>query len=837
MNKEIGIVLAGLACLFSVSTAGQKQALSAGAADAVQSLTPPAVKMEADFGRMPLHFIPNKGQLDKRVDYYVQGRDRSLYFGPGGVTFVLTSPERKNAGERPAASARWVVKLDFVGADCAVKPQGRDETGAVVSYFKGNREDWRTGLPTYGRIVYRNLWPGIDLAYSGTASKLKYEFVVQPGADPSQIRLAYRGAGEVSLDEDGRLEVQTPAGSFQDDVPVAFQEMGGERTAIPMSFALEPRGRGASDARLFGFEVGEYNRGLPLIMDPAILVYCGYIGGSRNEDCHGIAVDGSGCAYVTGTTSSTQADFPEKVGPDLTYNIDNDAFVAKVNAAGTGLVYCGYIGGSGTDYGRGIAVDSLGNAYITGNTTSTEATFPETGGPDLTSNGAEDAFVAKVNASGTSLVYCGFVGGFGADYGSAIAVDGSGGAYVTGYTNSGEAAFPVTGGPDLTYNGNIDAFAAKVSASGTGLDYCGYVGGAGADYGRGIAVDGAGNACLTGSTSSTEATFPVTVGPDLTFNGGKDAFVAEVGASGLGLVYCGYIGGSGDDGDDGDNDGGAIAVDSSGNVYVTGRTGSTEATFPVKAGPDKTFNGGTDAFVAKVDTTGTGLVYCGYIGGSGDDRGHGIAVDASGKAYVTGRTTSKAATFPEKGGPDLTFNGAEDVFVAKASASGTGLVYCGYIGGAGQDKGYGIAVDGSGNAYLAGSTKSTQATFPEIKGPDLTYNGHERDGFVAKVMEVVNKITVTLPNGAEIWKRNRNVFVKWSYSGTLGTKVKIELFKGTALSRTISFGAPIGTAGKGYFKWKVPANQAIGNNYRIKVTSKQYPAHWDRSDHNFKIVQ
>ena len=828
MKKAMVIVLVSLACLFTIGTAGQKQALSAGAADAVQALKPPSVKLEADFGRMPLHFIANKGQLNERVDYYVQGRDQSLYFGPGGVTFVLTSPERESAGEGAKAPARWVIKLDFVGADGTIRPQGLDETGAVISYFKGNREDWRTGLPSYGRLVYRNLWPGIDLAYSGTVSKLKYEFIVQPGADPSLIELAYRGASEVALGESGRLEINTPAGSLRDDEPVAFQEKGGERVAIPMSFTLEEPEPGS---QAFGFEVGDYDRSRPLIMDPAILVYCGYIGGSRNEDCHGIAVDGSGNAYVTGTTSSTQADFPEKVGPDLSYNIDNDAFVAKVNAAGTGLVYCGYIGGSGTDYGLGIAVDSLGNAYVTGNTTSTEITFPETGGPDLTSNGAEDAFVAKVSASGTSLVYCGYIGGFGADYGSAIAVDGSGNAYVTGYTNSGEAAFPETGGPDLTYNGNIDAFAAKVNASGTALDYCGYIGGSGADYGRGIAVDGAGYAYVTGGTDSAEASFPVTAGPDLTFNGVADAFVAKVDAAGSGLVFCGYIGGSGDDGGNG------IAVDASGNAFVTGGTRSTEATFPVKVGPDKTFNGAVDAFAAKVDMAGLGLAYCGYIGGSGDDSGNGIAVGSIGNVYVTGRTTSKAATFPEKGGPDLTFNGVEDVFVAKANAAGTGLVYCGFIGGSGQDIGYGIAVDGSGNAYLAGSTKSTQATFPEIKGPDLTYNGHERDGFVAKVMEVVNKITVTLPNGAEAWKRNLNYFIKWNYSGTLGTKVKIELFKGTVLSRTISFGVPIGAAGKGFFKWKVPANQVLGTNYRVKITSKQYPAYWDRSDHNFKIVQ
>ena len=831
MKKAIVIVLTSLACLFTISKAGQKQALSAGAADAVQSLKPPAVKVEADFGRMPLHFIANKGQLDKRVDYYVQGRDQSLYFGPGGVTFVLTSPERESAGEGAKAPARWVVKLDFVGADGTIRPQGQDETGAVISYFKGNLEDWQTGLPTYSRLVYRNLWPGIDLAYSGTVSKLKYEFIVQPGADPSLIELAYRGASEVALDKLGRLLVETPAGSFQDDVPAAFQEKDGERTAIPMSFALEPPGRGESDARVFGFEVGEYDRGLPLIMDPAVLIYCGYIGGSRNEACQGIAADSSGFAYVTGTTSSTQADFPEKVGPDLTYNIDNDAFVAKVNAAGTGLVYCGYIGGSGTDYGRGIAVDESGNAFVTGSTNSTQATFPVTGGPDVTQNGADDAFIAKVNAAGTALFYCGYIGGAGADVGSAIALDVSGGAYVAGHTSSTEATFPVIGGSDLTYNGNIDAFAAKVNPLGTSFVYCGYIGGAGADYGRGIAVDGANRAYMTGATDSTEATFPVLGGPDLTANGGADAFVAGIDASGAGLVYCGYIGGAGNDG------GYGVAVDAAGNAYVAGETGSSEATFPVKAGPDKTFNGAEDAFVAKVEAAGSALVYCGYIGGAGDDGAGGVALDALNCAFIGGWTTSKASTFPEIGGPDLTFNGVEDAFVAKVNALGTKLVYCGYIGGGGLDSGYAIAVGGSGNAFVAGRTASPQATFPVIKGPDLTYNGHERDGFVAKVLEIPTKITVTLPNGAEAWKRNLNYFIKWNYSGTLGANVKIELFKGTVLSRTISFGAPIGAGGKGFFKWKVPANQVIGNNFRIKITSKQYPAYWDRSDHNFKIIQ
>jgi hypothetical protein len=417
------------------------------------------------------------------------------------------------------------------------------------------------------------------------------------------------------------------------------------------------------------------------------------------------------------------------VGPDLTSNGDSDAFVAKVNAAGTALVYCGYIGGSGSDAAYGISVDGSGNAYVTGNTSSSEATFPVAVGPDLTQNGDNDAFVAKVNAAGTALVYCGYIGGSSADYGSGIAVDGSGNSYVTGYTDSTEASFPGKVGPDLTFNGGThDVFVAKVSTTGGSLVYCGYIGGSSDDHGFGIAVDGSGNAYVTGATASTQATFPATVGPDLTSNGDSDAFVAKVNAAGTALVYCGYIGGSSAD------YGYGIAVDGSGNAYVIGLTLSDQATFPVKVGPDLTFNGGTyDAFVAKVSTTGGSLVYCGYIGGSDAESGRGIAVDASGNAHVTGVTFSTQATFPVIVGPDLTFNGGTyDAFVAKVNAAGTALVYCGYIGGSSDDYGYGIALDRSGNTYVTGYTSSTEATFPVAVGPDVTQNG-SFDSFVAKL--------------------------------------------------------------------------------------------------------
>jgi hypothetical protein len=556
---------------------------------------PPAVDRAAileSFGRMPLYFVENQGQMDSQVAYYVQGSDKTIYFTPDGVTFALTAPVQR-AGEEtaqiqrdrglpsrlpdpaaePPPTSRWAVRLEFVGANPEARPVGEEQTGAIISYFKGPREEWHAGLPTYSRIVYRDLWPGIDLVYYGTSDRLKYDFIVQPGADPEQIRLAYHGATSVELTGDGQLQISTPAGGFADDAPVAYQEVGGRRVPVAMAYVLEdltpgppglpvragsPAGRGESSSvtsqaaaeaaaltsRAYTFTLGDYDPALPLVLDPAILVYCGYVGGSDADDARAIAVDGAGNAYVTGYTNSSEATFPVTVGPDLTYN-GGDAFVVKVRADGSGLAYAGYIGGSDFDVGVGIAVDEAGNAYITGYTTSNQATFPVVEGPDLTYNGGYDAFVAEVLADGTSMAYSGYIGGSGWDFGQGIAVDSAGNAYVTGFTDSTEVTFPVAVGPDLTHNGNRDAFVAKVSANGAGLAYAGYIGGSGWDEAYAIAVDGAANVYVAGETASSEATFPVAVGPDLTHNGGGDAFVAKVRADGTGLVYAGYIGGSG----------------------------------------------------------------------------------------------------------------------------------------------------------------------------------------------------------------------------------------------------------------------------------------------------
>jgi hypothetical protein len=680
--------------------------------------------LDRRFSQLPLHFVENRGLYPDVVRYYLQAADRTLFFASDGVTILFC--------RQPCTCT---VKLDFVGARPDVQPEGLDRQQAVFSYFKGAESDWRTGLPTFSKIIYRGLWPGVDLVYRGTVGKLKYAFLVAPGADPELIRLRYRGAMSVTPTTAGALRVTTSEGAFEDAPPVAWQDLDGKRVPVEVAYAVGEDGR-------FGFALGDYDRTRPLVLDPVVLVYCGYIGGNGSDWPGRLAVDSSGNAYVSGATSSAGS-FPATVGPSLTSAGSMDAFVAKVSPAGA-LVYCGFIGGPGDDYSRGIAVDGAGNAYVVGMTGSAYSSFPVKIGPDLTFNGGlVDAFVAKVNASGTSLVYCGFIGGAQEDDGVDIAVDRAGHAYVVGNTRSTEQTFPVQFGPDLTHNGGAqDAFVAKVNAAGTGLDYCGFIGGAGYEMSAAITVDQNGSAYVTGSTDSDEHSFPVRVGPDLTYRGGagnqnNDAFVAKIDPIGSSLAYCGYLGGFGFD------TGGDVAVDGAGNLYVTGTTASTSLTFPVKVGPDLTFNGGTsavptDAFVAKVNAAGSALDFCGYIGGSGNDQGIAIALSPAGDVCVAGGTDSRESTFPVRIGPDLTSNGGADAFIAMVDPSGRSVTHCGYIGGAASDHADGIAVDASGNIHVSGSAYSTEATFPVRVGPDLTHNGgpnpyNQADTFVAKL--------------------------------------------------------------------------------------------------------
>ena len=406
-------------------------------------------------------------------------------------------------------------------------------------------------------------------------------------------------------------------------------------------------------------------------------------------------MDTSGNAYVTGVTTS--ADFPGT--PPMTYHGSGDAFVTKLNASGA-LVYSTYVGGTGTDKGLAIAVDAGGNAYITGDTASTD--FPVIG--NAHNSGGHDAFIVKVSTAGLPI-YSTYLGGSADDAGNGIAVDANGNAYVAGSTGSTD--FPVTDGS--ISGGNEDAFVAKLDANGT-RTYGTYLGGVGYESATAIAVDAGGNIYVTGST---DGHFPVTDGS--TFGGGfNDAFITKLNGTGS-RVYSTYLGGSGND------QGNGIAVDAGSNAYITGYTDSVN--FPVTNGSALHGVGPTDTFVTKLNGSGV-RAYSTYLGGSGSDDGTGIAVDTGGNAYVAGYTGS--TDFPVTNGSTL--SGATDIFIAKLDATGA-RVYGTYIGGSGGDQGDAIAVDTSGNAYITGKTPSTD--FPSTNGS--IFGGGAYDAFVTKI--------------------------------------------------------------------------------------------------------
>jgi hypothetical protein len=424
------------------------------------------------------------------------------------------------------------------------------------------------------------------------------------------------------------------------------------------------------------------------------------------------AVDAQGRALAAGSPrlqgESVAAPFGEAAASD-----------GPVGAQAGGLLYSTYLGGSGQDEGKGIAVDGQGRAYVTGRTYS--ATYPTTPGAyDTTYNQAADVFVSVLNPSGTALVYSTFLGGPGDDRAEAIAVDASGRAYVTGWTGSSQ--YPHTPGAyDTTINGDLDAFVTVLDPTGAALVYSTFLGGTLADRGYGIAVDGAGRAYVTGRTVSTN--YPTTEGAyDRTYNGGDwDAFVTVLEPTGSALVYSTFLGGPGDDRAE------AIAVDALGRAYVTGYTKSTD--YPTTDGAyDTTHNGDVDVFVSVLNPTGSALVYSTFLGGSSWDGGYGIAVDGAGQAYVTGFTYS--ANHPTTPGAyDTTHNGHGDVFVSVLDPTGAALVYSTLLGGSGEDYAYGIAVDSAGRAYIAGATYS--ANYPTTPGAyDSTYNG-DADVFVS----------------------------------------------------------------------------------------------------------
>jgi len=836
MSARMRVLSLPTLCAVGLMAASQVPAAFAGPASLYQSKSPaPKVHVVEAYGQLPLSFEANTGQAENSVKFFSRGKGYGMYLTGNGTELTLchTASSAARAGLRAKPDPLQksdvcdIVRMQLAGAGGKTEPAGEDQLPGTVNYFIGSDPaKWRTSIPTYAKVRYSGIYPGIDLVYYGNPSALEFDFLVAPHSDPGLVRLRFDGPSHLRLAANGDLVMTVAKGPLVFRKPLVYQLVDGHRQPVAGAFTLV-------DKHTVGFRLGSYDRAKALVIDPA-LAFSTFLGGSGffGDSGNAIAVDSAGNVYVTGSACST--DFPVTPGAfqatnAAAANSGCNAFASKLNPGGTALVYSTYLGGSSTnmggDNGRAIAVDAAGNAYVAGQTYSTD--FPVTQGAFQTTNRAaanetSNAFVAKLNPTGTALVYSTYLGGSGyqveypGDAANAIAVDAAGDAYVAGQSYSPD--FPVTQGAFQTTNNCVanqcaNAFVTKLNPGGMALVYSTYLGGSGGnrvgymgDVGSAIALDAQGHAYLTGQAGSSN--FPVTSGAfqsanHAVANQASTAILTELNTAGTGLVYSTYLGGSGGDA------GNAIAVDSEANAYVAGWTASTD--FPVTPEAFQTASHATsfgfNAFVTKMNPAGTALVYSTYLGGSGGvvnlmptlmmkggDQASGLAVDSSGNVYVAGSTAS--ADFPVTPGAYQTTNNDQppcggycisgyNAFITALNPSGSALVYSTYLGGNGinpgdfvgvtefgsGDQGKGLAIDNAGGVYVTGSAVSYD--FPVTAGAfQTTVNSRSGNAFITKLnmgaTSPVSTPTVTVTPASPTITSGRALAVTVSASGASG---------------------------------------------------------------------
>jgi uncharacterized protein (TIGR03437 family) len=702
--------------------------------------------------RQPIRFEENHGQASAEYRYLGRTPQGTLALSPSGMDLLL---------------ARQTVRARLCGANPDTHLEALDPLPVRTSYFQGtDSRQWKAGIANYERVRYRAVYPGIDLVFYGRGDALEYDFVVSPGASPAAIGIDIEGSGGLRVDAAGDLVMATSAGDVRWKRPEIHQTAGGRQTDVSGGYVLA--------GKTVRLQIGPYDHSQPLIIDP-VLSFSTYFGSSGNEAIRGMATDSAGNVYVTGSTTSTdlpanglQKQFAGKGSTLLGVVTIGDAFVAKFSPAGS-LLFLTYLGGSAEDVGSALTLDKSGNVYVTGYTDSSN--FPVTSGAAQTTWGgrggnmliqAGDAFVAKLGPNGDQLVYSTFLGGRNDDWGSAIAIDAAGDAYITGgtlsdnlpvssnaaqttYKRAGtQEIFPRFDAPLLTSG---DAFIAKINPAGSAILGLTYLGGSYDDMAWALTLDGAGNVYVGGNTLSTD--FPTTNGAfqtkfagsdlfnNIFFNLG-DGFIAKLKGDLSAILYSTYLGGTGDDAVT------AIALDSAGNAYVTGATTSqslgTANTLqqgfkgPFAAPVADQLVG--DAFVAKIAPDGKSLGFFTYLGGSSDDVGMAIALDASGNVVVTG--TTQSTNFPvstnalQAKSPLAAsqVGGGGCGFLVMIDPTGKTLIYGSYFGGSSADIPTSVAIDASGNILLAGAAMSTD--YPTVKPNQATYGGGSSDGFLAK---------------------------------------------------------------------------------------------------------
>jgi hypothetical protein len=713
-------------------------------------------KPQVDVASLPLVLEPNLGQFNKEVKWLARGKGYTLFLTEHDATMVL----------REGDGSSSVVRMQLPGSKPWRNSQGEEPSGGVSNYIGGNDPaKWQTAIPHYRRVRHAGVYKGVDIVFYGNGGELEYDLIVEPRADPKQIRLAYDGVKSLELESpSGTLVLTTHSGArLRQERPRVYQEIDAQKVEVAGVYQI-------LDRQQIGIQLAFYDVNRPLVIDP-VLAYSTYLGGNGSDYGMSIAVDAQGQAYVTGTTQST--DFPAKSAYQSGLRGSSDVFVAKLNASGNDLVYSTFLGGAQSEEGRGIAVDPSGNAYVAGYTNSSN--FPVMVASQPSFGGDTDAYVAKLDPNG-ALKYSTYLGGTGYDSAWAIAVDSTGTSWVTGRSNS--VNFPATVGQNQL-KGATDAFVVKLNSSGTRA-WGTFIGGCKDDFGAGIAVlDG--QAYVTGLTYSGDIAkkpFPYAKAApcDCTLPStcNADAFVTKLSSNGASLDYFTYLGGTQDDGAY------AIAVDGAGAAFITGYTNSPE--FPlVKA--NQTLKQGRDAFVTRLAADGKSIEFSTLLGGNLDDYGQGIAVDSSG-TYVVGRT---AGQFPVK--KQIQANQKiGDAFVTKLlwnPAPGVlSYDYSTYLGGIGDDAAFGIAV-GGGNAYVTGYTSSTN--FP-TKSP-IHGDRPGMDAFVAKIGSSSGTV-VPVPKGA-----NLQSFINSAAPGITLTLEQGQIYYGPITLRSANTNVTIMTKG------------------------------------------
>ena len=719
--------------------------------------------------RMQVPFIENKGQIEsKDVSFYAKTFGGTLFVEKNGtLTYNLPFEGKGGVG----------IKEIFTDKKIAVK--GLDLSPTRVNYFKGkDKNKWRSNIPSYESVSLGEIYEGIELKLRAHGNNVEKLFAVLPGENPEKIKIELQGAKGLEVNAEGELEVITELGSVKFTKPIAYQEINGKRVEINVIYKLINSKSQISNRKflnspipeslnskypessiqhpvscvlrpsplLYGFKVGEYNKNYPLIIDP--LLASTFIGGSSSERGYSIVLDEAGNVYVTGWTQSS--DFPTTPGAyDEDYNDGFDIFVSKLDSDLTSLLASTFIGGgddegSLADYNICIALDGGGNVYVTGTTQS--ADYPTTPGAyDTSCNGGGyvsclDAFISKLDDSLTTLLASTFIGGSLNDIAASIRIDGNGYVYVAGYTLS--ADYPTTTGAyDESLNGTAsDAFISKLDSNLTSLLASTFIGGSSSEACGAAILDGSGNVYVTGMTQAYN--YPITPGAyDNSHNGGADVYISKLDSDLTSLLASTFIGGGDGWYVAGDEYGTSIALDVIGNVYVTGWTDSLD--YPTTSGAyDESFNGYTDVFVSKLDTTLSSLMASTFIGGENYyDHGYYIALDESGNVYVTG--SSFSPDYPTTAGA---YNeSGTGVFISKLDNTLSFLLASTYIGADGvyaASFGRAIALDTSGNVCVAGYTNSSNY-YPTTPGAyDESFNGGQ-DVFVSKLDSDLSADTTT----------------------------------------------------------------------------------------------